>query len=99
MDEQYESTNNPIRNVDQDGIEELALNNAAHYNTKTDPSVGIDSTKSSSSEPRTDEHSLRGQTRTLDGEIVDDEFLADAINYRVLLEKIDRLLEKLKLDA
>jgi hypothetical protein len=42
---------------------------------------------------------LNGQIRTLDGEVAGDEFAADAINYQVLLEKIDRLLDKLKLDA
>jgi len=40
-----------------------------------------------------------GEIRTLDGEIAGDEFAADAINYQVLLGKIDTLLEKLKLDA
>ncbi|PBP27701.1 BTB/POZ domain containing protein [Diplocarpon rosae] len=42
---------------------------------------------------------MNGEIRTLDGEVAGDEFAADAINYQVLLEKIDRLLEKLKLDA
>jgi ankyrin repeat and BTB/POZ domain-containing protein 1 len=40
-----------------------------------------------------------GEVRTLDGEIAADEFAADAINYRILLGKIDKLLEKLRLDA
>lgn len=40
-----------------------------------------------------------GEVRTLDGEIAGDEFAADAINYHILLGKIDKLLEKLKLDA
>lgn len=40
-----------------------------------------------------------GEIRTLDGDIAGDEFAADAINYQVLLGKIDKLLEKLKLDA
>ena len=40
-----------------------------------------------------------GTIRTLDGEDVGDEFLADAANYQTLLGKIDGLLEKLKLDA
>jgi len=39
------------------------------------------------------------EIRALNGEIVDDEFLADAINYEFLMEKIDLLLDKLKLDA
>lgn len=42
---------------------------------------------------------LNGEIRTLDGDIAGDEFAADAINYQVLLNKIDTLLEKLKLDA
>jgi ankyrin repeat and BTB/POZ domain-containing protein 1 len=37
--------------------------------------------------------------RTLDGEIAGDEFAQDAMNYQILLGKIDTLLEKLKLDA
>ncbi|RYC60556.1 hypothetical protein CHU98_g5658 [Xylaria longipes] len=37
--------------------------------------------------------------RTLDGELAEDEFTSDAINYQVLLQKIDIMLENLKLDA
>lgn len=37
--------------------------------------------------------------RTLDGEVAGDEFAQDAINYQILLGKIDRLLENLNLDA
>lgn len=37
--------------------------------------------------------------KTLDGAIVEDEFDQDAMNYRILLDKLDRLLEKLNLDA
>ncbi|KAJ9494305.1 hypothetical protein H2202_010229 [Exophiala xenobiotica] len=40
-----------------------------------------------------------GAVRTLDGELAGDEFAADAVNYQLLLGKIDSLLEKLKLDA
>ncbi len=42
---------------------------------------------------------MNGEIKTLDGDIAGDEFAADAINYQVLLEKIDNMLEKLKLDA
>ncbi|CZT03340.1 probable ankyrin repeat and BTB/POZ domain-containing protein 1 [Rhynchosporium agropyri] len=42
---------------------------------------------------------MNGEIRTLDGEVAGDEFVADAINYQVLLDKIDGLLKKLKLDA
>jgi len=37
--------------------------------------------------------------RTLDGEIAGDEFAADAMNYQILLGKIDGLLERLRLEA
>jgi hypothetical protein len=40
-----------------------------------------------------------GTVRTLDGEIAGDEFASDAINYQILLGKIDALLDRLKLDA
>ncbi|KAF1852092.1 uncharacterized protein K460DRAFT_273486 [Cucurbitaria berberidis CBS 394.84] len=40
-----------------------------------------------------------GAVRTLDGEIASDEFLQDAMNYQILLGKIDSLLERLNLDA
>ncbi|KPI41465.1 Ankyrin repeat-containing protein [Cyphellophora attinorum] len=40
-----------------------------------------------------------GAVRTLDGEMAGDEMAADAINYQILLGKIDRLLDQLKLDA
>lgn len=40
-----------------------------------------------------------GTIRTLDGELAGDEMEQDAINYQILLGKIDRLLERLKLDA
>ncbi|KZF20866.1 hypothetical protein L228DRAFT_249679 [Xylona heveae TC161] len=40
-----------------------------------------------------------GVLRTLDGQVTGDEFSTDAQNYRILLGKIDTLLERLKLDA
>ncbi|KAK4125337.1 hypothetical protein N657DRAFT_570644 [Parathielavia appendiculata] len=40
-----------------------------------------------------------GGLRTLNGDVVEDEFVSDAVNYQILLEKIDRVLERLKLDA
>lgn len=44
-------------------------------------------------------HLEGGVVRTLDGEIAGDEFAQDAINYQILLGKIDKLLDNLKLDA
>ncbi|KAK3996927.1 BTB/POZ domain-containing protein 3 [Cladorrhinum sp. PSN332] len=37
--------------------------------------------------------------RALNGQVVEDEFAADAVNYQTLLAKIDQMLERLKLDA
>lgn len=42
---------------------------------------------------------VEAQIRTLDGEIAGDEFAGDAVNYQILLGKIDSLLDKLRLDA
>ena len=42
---------------------------------------------------------VEGQIRTLDGEIAGDEFAGDAVNYQILLGKIDGLLDRLRLDA
>lgn len=41
----------------------------------------------------------QGTMRTLDGELAEDEFASDAINYQILLNKIDKMLDQLKLDA
>jgi ankyrin repeat/BTB/POZ domain-containing protein 1 len=40
-----------------------------------------------------------GVVRTLDGEIAGDEFAQDAMNYQILLGKIDQLLDELTLEA
>lgn len=42
---------------------------------------------------------MSGAMRTLDGELAGDEFAQDAINYQILLGKIDTLLDRLKLEA
>lgn len=40
-----------------------------------------------------------GMESTYGANIIGDEFDSDSINYQILLEKIDKLLERLKLDA
>lgn len=40
-----------------------------------------------------------GGVKTLEGEVVEDEFASDALNYQILLRKIDVMLDHLKLDA
>ena len=60
---------------------------------------GIDVTTPENAEHATEALYQAGAVRTLDGEIAGDEFAADAVNYQILLGKIERLLERLKLDA
>lgn len=45
------------------------------------------------------DHHTEGVIRTLDGELAGDEFAQDALNYQILLGKIDTLLDQLRLDA
>ena len=76
-------------------------NAAAHPDEAIDvnrPQAGIANTENKPNDPASNPF-LNGEIRTLDGDIAGDEFAADAINYQVLLGKIDTLLEKLKLDA
>ncbi|KFA64745.1 hypothetical protein S40285_01341 [Stachybotrys chlorohalonatus IBT 40285] len=51
------------------------------------------------SPPKVETDAGEGAVRTLDGETAEDEFASDAINYQVLLNKIDAMLDRLKLDA
>jgi ankyrin repeat and BTB/POZ domain-containing protein 1 len=53
----------------------------------------------SASVPLEQQVAAAGVIRNLDGEEVGDEFAQDAMNYQILLGKIDTLLEKLNLDA
>ena len=46
-----------------------------------------------------DNQLVNGTIKTLNGEIAGDELEQDAINYQILLNRIDRLLGRLKLDA
>ena len=49
--------------------------------------------------PAAENQMNNGTIRTLDGELAGDELEGDAINYQILLGKIDALLDRLKLDA
>ena len=66
---------------------------------KTMTEGGEDAGKEATSVPQKEVDMPNGAVRTLEGEIAGDEFAADALNYQILLGKIDALLEKLKLDA
>lgn len=43
--------------------------------------------------------SFANGVKTLDGRIAEDELERDALNHQILLDKIDLLLDRLKLDA
>ncbi|MCJ1249631.1 hypothetical protein MMC30_006857 [Trapelia coarctata] len=60
---------------------------------------GVDGKKVAESTLPVDVEMPNGAIRTLGGEVAGDEFAADALNYQILLGKIDALLERLKLDA
>jgi len=82
----------PTANFDApaEALSNMSLNDAQriqHVETKTD-----------SKEQYTPEL-MTGEIRTLDGEIAGDEFAQDAMNYQILLGKIDRLMEQLGLDG
>jgi ankyrin repeat/BTB/POZ domain-containing protein 1 len=90
--------------MDEDGeINAQASQAIAQASTATDEAISLTETpaneKSGNSENHISDQLLNGEIRTLDGDIAGDEFAADAINYQVLLGKIDKLLERLNLDA
>lgn len=64
-----------------------------------DDGLGSDTTQNQSRYNPDPESYVEGVVRTLDGEVAGDEFAQDAINYQILLGKIDHLLDNLKLDA
>jgi ankyrin repeat/BTB/POZ domain-containing protein 1 len=85
------------------------ISDSALTSANTDEAIDVSSQKSSESPviekgasngvPESTKPFLNGEIRTLDGDIAGDEFASDAINYQVLLGKIEGLLERLKLDA
>lgn len=69
-----------------------------HPKTPEDEAIDVSDRKS----PQViglDSEDLSAAFRTLDGNVAGDEFARDAADYRILLDKLDRLLEKLDLEA
>jgi ankyrin repeat/BTB/POZ domain-containing protein 1 len=92
MDENGELNSGAVRAISNASV---AVDEAIYVNApEADPSKTKTVSMDLASNPF-----MNGEIRTLDGEIAGDEFAADAINYQVLLGKIDSLLERLKLDA
>ncbi|KAK5077142.1 hypothetical protein LTR64_005376 [Lithohypha guttulata] len=91
-------------------VELQDIPNIGDFETSKKPAgVPTDEGVDMSSPPRELEHEVppqqevslehEGIIRTLDGEVAGDEFEQDAMNYQILLGKIDTLLDQLKLDA
>ncbi|OKL62003.1 hypothetical protein UA08_02912 [Talaromyces atroroseus] len=76
------------------GMAELDLLEATNKHPNSEQNVNT--APAATTVPTTDYVSV---IKTLDGQIVEDEFDQDAMNYRILLDKLDRLLERLNLDA
>jgi hypothetical protein len=86
------------------GLDEMMDENAAIKAAEKDLGLPVDDLsleddKSYEQALPVEQQIVAGAIRTLDGEIIGDEFLQDAQNYQILLGKIDSLLEKLNLDA
>jgi ankyrin repeat/BTB/POZ domain-containing protein 1 len=71
-----------------DAVGDLALDNGVPEKTEHDEKIAS-----------VEQQIATGVIRNLDGEEVGDEFAQDAMNYQILLGKIDTLLERLNLDA
>ena len=100
MDEEQAILEAQRQSQNHDNAEEFAGPNWGSKDSTTQPEdEGVDMSGPEMAEMTPDALIQAGAVRTLDGEIAGDEFAADAINYQILLGKIDRLLEKLKLDA
>ncbi|KZM18710.1 uncharacterized protein EKO05_0006545 [Ascochyta rabiei] len=86
------------------GLDEMMDEDAAIKAAEADLGVAMDDVsleekKKEEQAPLLEQQMAAGAIRTLDGDIIGDEFLQDAQNYQILLGKIDSLLERLNLDA
>lgn len=82
--------------------EEIPAELAAEHKPEEDEGVDVESTETppqALDQSHGDAFEGQGVIRTLDGEIAGDEFAQDALNYQILLGKIDKLMESLGLDG
>lgn len=86
------------RTQDDDGSDAESDDDDAGKDAKASGANTTTST-STTAQPDMMESHAEGVVRTLDGEIAGDEFAQDALNYQILLGKIDTLLEELTLEA
>ncbi|KAJ4369009.1 hypothetical protein N0V83_006091 [Neocucurbitaria cava] len=87
------------------GLDEMMDENAAlNASTEGDlvdamDDLALETKQQEESQLSVEQQIAAGAIRTLEGELVGDEFAQDAMNYQILLGKIDTLLERLNLDA
>lgn len=86
------------------GIEDMMEDEGEHFadltDSTTDPKAPEDEGVDVETVPHGDASGENQMViRTLDGEIAGDELEGDAINYQILLGKVDALLDRLQLDA
>lgn len=81
------------------GAAQSISESAARGTDDMDEAIDVNSPANGAKASEWTDPASTGVIRTLDGEIAGDEFASDAINYQVLLGKIDALLDRLKLDA
>ena len=96
-------------NMEKNGIQKLKhFKTITSDNKDVDVDINVDvevggrnrsSNNSSTGNNRDHQNTITDSCRTLDGELATDEYAQDAQNYRILLAKIDGLLDKLRLDA
>ncbi|EHL01046.1 putative BTB/POZ domain-containing protein 3 [Glarea lozoyensis 74030] len=100
MDEDGEINAEAVQAISDSAANDEAIDVEMPKLSKALGDLNVDNEQNpSQKDPASDPPMLPAGVRTLDGEIAGDEFAADAINYQVLLGKIDTLLERLKLDA
>jgi len=80
---------------DGDGLEEM-LDEEGEISAEAVEGLALNESRE---KPTAEDAGVDGRVVTLDGEVVEDEFASDAINYQILLGKIDKMLDRLKLDA
>ncbi|KAL0474389.1 hypothetical protein QR685DRAFT_601876 [Neurospora intermedia] len=88
--------------IDAAQVEDLALeaeNGEIRLEQPSDGQREVGGEEVGKSIERDGEEEGGGGLRTLDGKLVEDEFVSDAVNYQILLEKIDKMLDRLKLGA
>lgn len=82
--------------AEQNGVSQEVVPDATSANPVSNGhSVGDEHIKDTPAEVGENEEIVR----TIDGAVAEDEFASDAINYQILLGKIDIMLDRLKLDA